>query len=317
MGQVAAPTVSPLGLLVPLGLLWGSAAAASMGPKWPEPLFGRLASPGFPGEYADHQERHWALAAPPGYRLRLYFTHFDLELSYLCEYDYVQLSSGTKVLATLCGHQSTDTERAPGNDTFYSPGPSLDITFRSDYSNEKPFKGFEAFYAAEDIDECQVSPEESPPCDHYCHNYLGGFYCSCRAGYVLHQNKRTCSALCSDQVFTARSGEFSSPEYPGPYPKLSSCTYHIRLEEGFSVVLDFVGPFDVEWHPETQCPYDSLQIQTGTGKSGPLCGETAPRRIETKSNTVNVTFVTDDSGDNTGWKIHYTSTAVSQPDGAT
>lgn len=91
MGQVAAPTVSPLGLLVPLGLLWGSAAAASMGPKWPEPLFGRLASPGFPGEYADHQERHWALAAPPGYRLRLYFTHFDLELSYLCEYDYVQV----------------------------------------------------------------------------------------------------------------------------------------------------------------------------------------------------------------------------------
>lgn len=53
------------------------------------------------------------------------------------------------MLATLCGWESTDTERAPGNDTFHSPGSSLDVTFRSDYSNEKPFTGFEAFYAAE------------------------------------------------------------------------------------------------------------------------------------------------------------------------
>lgn len=53
------------------------------------------------------------------------------------------------MLATLCGQESTDTERAPGNDSFYSDGSSLDVTFRSDYSNEKPFTGFEAFYSAE------------------------------------------------------------------------------------------------------------------------------------------------------------------------
>lgn len=53
------------------------------------------------------------------------------------------------MLATLCGQESTDTERAPGNDSFYSDGSSLDVTFCSDYSNEKPFTGFEAFYSAE------------------------------------------------------------------------------------------------------------------------------------------------------------------------
>ena len=53
------------------------------------------------------------------------------------------------MLATLCGQESRDTERAPGNDTFYSLVPSLKVTFHSDYSNEKPFTGFEAFYAAE------------------------------------------------------------------------------------------------------------------------------------------------------------------------
>ncbi|XP_057161124.1 mannan-binding lectin serine protease 2 isoform X2 [Ursus arctos] len=299
-------------LLVFLGLLWGSAATAPH-PQWPEPMFGRLASPGFPGEYANNQEQRWTLMAPPGYRLRLYFTHFHLELSYLCEYDYVKLSSGTKVLATLCGHESTDTERAPGNDTFYSPASRLDVTFRSDYSNEKPFTGFEAFYAAEDIDECQVPPGQAPPCDHHCHNHLGGFYCSCRRGYVLHENKRTCSALCSGQVFTNRSGVLSSPEYPQPYPKLSSCTYSIHLEEGFSIILDFVGSFDVETHPDTLCPYDSLKIQTDKEEYGPFCGTTLPPRIETKSNAVTITFVTDHSGDHTGWKIHYTTTAQPCP----
>ncbi|XP_037021634.2 mannan-binding lectin serine protease 2 isoform X4 [Artibeus jamaicensis] len=300
-------------LLILLGLLWRSAAAPE-GPQWPKPVFGRLASPGFPEKYANDQELRWSLTAPPGYRLRLYFTHFHLELSYLCEYDFVKLSSGSKVLATLCGWESTDTERAPGNDTFYSLGSSLDVTFHSDYSNEKPFRGFEAFYAAEDIDECQVAPGEAPPCEHHCHNHLGGFYCSCRAGYVLHQNKRTCSALCSGQVFTARSGVISSPEYPQPYPNLSSCTYSIRLEEGFKIILDFVESFDVEAHPDTQCPYDSLKIQTDMKEHGPFCGNTLPPRIETKSNSVTIIFTTDQSGDNRGWKVHYTSTAQPCPD---
>ncbi|XP_042551663.1 mannan-binding lectin serine protease 2 [Dipodomys spectabilis] len=300
-------------LLALAGLL-GALTAASSDPKAPEPVFGRLASPGFPGPYPNDQERRWTLVAPPGYRLRLYFTHFQLELSYLCEYDFVKLSAGTKVLATLCGWESTDTERAPGNSSFYSPGPSLEVTFRSDYSNERPFTGFEAFYAAEDIDECHVPPGDAPRCDHHCHNHLGGFYCSCRAGYQLHKDQRTCSALCSGQVFTARSGELSSPEYPEPYPKLSSCTYSIRLEEGFRLSLDFVGSFDVETHPEAQCPYDFLKIHTGRREHGPFCGTTPPRRIETQSNTATITFVTDDSGDHTGWRIRYTSTAQPCPD---
>uniref|UniRef100_A0A452RJW8 CUB domain-containing protein n=1 Tax=Ursus americanus TaxID=9643 RepID=A0A452RJW8_URSAM len=273
------------------------------------PMFGRLASPGFPGEYANNQEQRWTLMAPPGYRLRLYFTHFHLELSYLCEYDYVKVPTrGTTRTLPRAGGQGP-LGRAPGNDTFYSPASRLDVTFRSDYSNEKPFTGFEAFYAAEDIDECQVPPGQAPPCDHHCHNHLGGFYCSCRRGYVQDlTTSGPLSALCSGQVFTNRSGVLSSPEYPQPYPKLSSCTYSIHLEEGFSIILDFLGSFDVETHPDTLCPYDSLKIQTDKEEYGPFCGTTLPPRIETKSNAVTITFVTDHSGDHTGWKIHYTTT---------
>lgn len=83
----------PPRLLILLGLLWGSAAAPG-GTQWPQPVFGRLASPGFPGKYPDDQELRWTLTAPPGYRLRLYFTHFHLELSYRCEYDFVKVPTG-------------------------------------------------------------------------------------------------------------------------------------------------------------------------------------------------------------------------------
>lgn len=61
----------------------------------------------------------------------------------------LQLSSGGRTLATLCGKDSTDTEEAPGNKTYISMDNNLMVVFRSDYSNEKPFTGFEAFYAAE------------------------------------------------------------------------------------------------------------------------------------------------------------------------
>lgn len=61
----------------------------------------------------------------------------------------LQLSSGGRTLATLCGKDSTDTEEAPGNKTYVSVDNNLMVVFRSDYSNEKPFTGFEAFYAAE------------------------------------------------------------------------------------------------------------------------------------------------------------------------
>ncbi|KAM9217782.1 LOW QUALITY PROTEIN: mannan-binding lectin serine protease 2 [Leptosomus discolor] len=158
-------------------------------------MYGRITSPSFPNVYPNHKERIWNITVPKGYSVRIYFTHFNLELSYLCEYDYVKLSSGGRTLATLCGKDSTDTEEAPGNKTYVSVDNNLMVVFRSDYSNEKPFTGFEAFYAAEDIDECRQLFDGEPLCNHHCHNYVGGYYCSCRIGYTLHENKRTCTGI--------------------------------------------------------------------------------------------------------------------------
>ncbi|XP_062822103.1 mannan-binding lectin serine protease 2 isoform X2 [Anolis carolinensis] len=278
-----------------------------------ERMYGRIASPDFPNIYPNSKERTWNITVPRGYAIRLYFTHFNLELSYLCEYDYVKLRSGGKVLATLCGHQSTDTEEAPGDKTYHSLDNNLAVTFRSDYSNEKEFTGFEAFYAAEDIDECEQQLDGEPICDHHCHNHLGGFYCSCQVGYLLHRDKKTCTADCQSRVLTTRMGEFTSPNYPNPYPKLSQCHYGIRVEEGFMVILEFVETFDVESHPEVPCPYDILKIKTPKEEFGPFCGDTLPSQIETRSHIVDIQFATDRSGVHTGWKLRYNTTALPCP----
>lgn len=57
-------------------------------------MYGRITSPDFPNNYPNHKERTWNVTVPKGYAVRIYFTHFNLELSYQCEYDYVKVCVG-------------------------------------------------------------------------------------------------------------------------------------------------------------------------------------------------------------------------------
>uniref|UniRef100_W5KGH7 MBL associated serine protease 1 n=1 Tax=Astyanax mexicanus TaxID=7994 RepID=W5KGH7_ASTMX len=275
-------------------------------------MYGSIQSPNFPEPYPKESEVQWNISVPDGHQIRLYFMHFDIEPSYLCEYDYVKVSP-TEELAVFCGRESTDTERVPADDIIYSPGSTLSVAFHSDFSNEERYSGFEAHYSAVDIDECRDRNDEDLACDHFCHNYIGGYYCSCRYGYQLHSDNRTCKVECSDSVYTERSGQFTSADFPKPYPKSSDCLYRIELEDGFLVTLDFDDSFDIEDHPEVTCPYDHIKIQAGEREFGPFCGDRSPGRIQTGSNIVSILFHSDNSGENLGWKLTYTATGSECP----
>ncbi|KAM4041453.1 mannan-binding lectin serine protease 1 [Anomaloglossus baeobatrachus] len=277
-------------------------------------MYGEIQTPNFPDSYPSETEVTWNITVPEGFRIKLYFIHFDLEPSYLCEYDYAKVETDEQILSVFCGRESTDTEQAPGQQAIMSPGNFLSLTFRSDFSNEERYTGFDAHYSAVDVDECAERNDEDMVCDHHCHNYIGGFYCSCRFGYLLHSDNRTCKVECSDNLYTQRSGIISSADYPSPYPKSSDCLYRIELEEGFVVNLQFDDNFDIEDHPEVSCPYDYLKIKAGRKEFGPICGEKPPGRIETGSNSVQILFHSDNSGENGGWRLSYTVTGVSCPE---
>ncbi|XP_034638572.1 mannan-binding lectin serine protease 1 isoform X2 [Trachemys scripta elegans] len=282
--------------------LFGSAAAIEL-----TDMFGEIQSPNFPDSYPSDSDVIWNISVPDGFRIKLYFMHFDLESSYLCEYDYVKVEAEDQVLATFCGRETTDTEQAPGQQVVLSPGPYMGLTFRSDFSNEERFTGFDAHYTAVDVDECLEKSDEELACDHNCHNYIGGYYCSCRFGYILHSDNRTCKVECSSNLFTQRSGVITSADFPSPYPKSSDCLYRIELEEGFLISLQFEDSFDIEDHPEVSCPYDYIKIKAGRKEFGPFCGEKSPGRLETQSNSVQILFHSDSSGENRGWKLSYTA----------
>ncbi|CAK6979956.1 mannan-binding lectin serine protease 1 isoform X2 [Scomber scombrus] len=239
-------------------------------------MYGSLQSPNFPEPYPRETELRWNVSVPDSFQIKLYFSHFDLEPSYLCEYDYVKVEAEGEVLALFCGREDTDTEAVPAQQVITSPRNSLSIFFSSDFSNEERYSGFMAHYSAVDVDECRDQSDEDLICDHFCHNYIGGYYCSCRYGYLLHSDNRTCRVECSDGVFRQRSGVLSSVDFPSPYPKSSECLYLIQVEAGFRVRLQFDPNFDVEDHPDVSCPYDYVKIKAGSSEFGPFCGSQCP-----------------------------------------
>uniref|UniRef100_A0A3Q2Y059 MBL associated serine protease 1 n=1 Tax=Hippocampus comes TaxID=109280 RepID=A0A3Q2Y059_HIPCM len=266
--------------------------------------FGSFQSPNFPATYPDNMHHRWDIRVPDGFRVRLDFSHFDLEPSDMCQCDYIRVRWWH---ARIHKHTNMHGQKLAGQTPLGASGNIVSVVFSSDFSNQQNFSGFQAHYSAVDMDECVEGVDENDACDHLCHNYVGGFYCSCRLGYLLHPDKRTCTVECSGLVFSERVGSLSSPNFPSPYPKRTECSYVIQVSPGLKLRLHFGDPFDVEDHPQTLCPYDFIKIRAASKEFGPFCGGKSPGVIQTDSNIVAILFHSDHSGENVGWRMTYTS----------
>ncbi|XP_076010741.1 uncharacterized protein c1s.2 [Genypterus blacodes] len=267
-------------------------------------LLGWVESPGYPTGYMPHSSLNWSRCAPKGHVLSLKLIHLNMENSKDCENDALKIFSNGEVISVLCGKTEFEELQSSVNPLLLSnPGGCLSLSFHSDYSNIKRFTGFRGFYTVRDFDECEEDPETG--CTQFCHNFIGGYYCSCRHGYHLDSDNHTCTVSCSEDFSGLREGSISSPSWPDPYSDNAICTYTLSVEDHLQLVLHFSADFDVEKSGD-QC-VDSLTVETLSGRVWTFCGNTAPSLLHTYAHHLKIRFTSDGFGSNKGFSFHYTT----------
>ncbi|GAA6098220.1 mannan-binding lectin serine protease 2-like [Tachysurus ichikawai] len=260
-------------------------------------LAGLIQSPSFPYGYGSNVSATWKRCAPPGHVLVLTLLHLDLEESFQCENDFLEVSEHG-LLAKLCGRKTSEELRSVDPSLRSSSGGCLSITFQSDYSNTERHTGFQLFYTTQDVDECW---ENIVMCSHFCHNYIGGYSCTCKPGYYLDEDQHECHADCTEQRHGA--GVLTPPGSPGPYFENANCSYRLSVNEGEQLWFKFTGVFDVESR-HGQC-VDFVKIKTDSETFGPFCGKDKPADILSSSQRAEVTFYSDLEGTNQGFTLEY------------
>ena len=101
---------------------------------------GSIYSPGYPGNYDNHENCQWRFIAPFGSKVLLYFTAFELEDNSGCSYDSVELFDGRDNLALRLSTNCGNSLPLP----VYSSSVNMYMQFKSDSSVTD--NGFVAHY---------------------------------------------------------------------------------------------------------------------------------------------------------------------------
>ncbi|XP_015254525.1 PREDICTED: platelet-derived growth factor D [Cyprinodon variegatus] len=129
---------------------------------------------------------------------------------------------------------------------------------------------------------------------------------------VLRGNSITTDLYRSDENITVTSagGFISSPNYPKAYPRNLCLSWKLLSPPGTVIHLEFDEQFNIEEPVKGKCSYDYVEVeeksQSSTIKWGRWCGQKAPSSLTSKSNTLRITFKSDDYFvAKPGFKIHY------------
>ncbi|XP_064196223.1 adhesion G-protein coupled receptor G6 isoform X4 [Anguilla rostrata] len=122
----------------------------------------------------------------------------------------------------------------------------------------------------------------------------------------LETSVLSCQVDCN-QVFTSPLGSFTSPCYPGDYPKSLACRWTLRAPAGFIVQLTFA---DFELEEALGCIYDRVIVSTGSSDVK-FCGITAHGlTLNSTGNVMELLFSSDFSIQKKGFNITYRQVAV-------
>uniref|UniRef100_A0A3Q2NTU4 Platelet-derived growth factor D n=1 Tax=Fundulus heteroclitus TaxID=8078 RepID=A0A3Q2NTU4_FUNHE len=129
---------------------------------------------------------------------------------------------------------------------------------------------------------------------------------------VLRGNSRRDDLYHKDENIsvTPAGGVIFSPNYPKAYPRNLCLSWKLLSPPGTLIHLEFDEQFNLEEPVNGKCSYDFVEVEeismTSTIKWGRWCGPRAPSSLTSKSNTLRITFKSDDYFvAKPGFKINY------------
>ncbi|KAL7668180.1 hypothetical protein ACOME3_008894 [Neoechinorhynchus agilis] len=169
-------------------------------------------------------------------------------------------------------------------------------------------------------------------CSQICNSVFGKIVCECDIGYKLLKDGRSCKTLssiesvlklaelqrnkenCKEHIRLGVRRPFSIIRSPrddstNRYPSNLSCSWLIEAPIRRKIIFKF-EEFEIEGSPGI-CTYDRLQftqLHPYTNRhlgTRVLCGNRKPRPFTSRSNLVNVTFVTDISNNARGFVLKF------------
>ncbi|XP_028278938.1 deleted in malignant brain tumors 1 protein-like isoform X4 [Parambassis ranga] len=183
---------------------------------------GTFYSPNYPNPYPNNAVCVWYIRLS-GQRVELELSDVNIELESSCFYDAIYIydgpSTSSSLLGMLCGRK---------NSTFYSTGPSLTVSFKSD--SIVSYSGFRAYYRA--VGPMEPTPTAQPSCQYNCGNYMGSCSCSSSCQYYGnccpdYNNHCLSTTTPSGYESTAQpSCQYNCGNYMGSCSCSSSCQYY-------------------------------------------------------------------------------------------
>ncbi|XP_062388450.1 deleted in malignant brain tumors 1 protein-like [Sardina pilchardus] len=252
------------------------------GGEWTTPE-GEFTSPNYPRHYPNKAHCTWTIKSTGNRVVELKFPAVELEPDWIkdCRFDSIKVFDGPasdqRLIGLLCGTQ-TETGH------FTSTRNELTVVFSSDSSTSHP--GFKAQYSFVDVPSLAEYPSPAPTED----------------------PKET--SKCGS-VMVEPKGEFSSPNYPEPYPNNAKCTWSIQSTGNHLIELLFPY-FLVEYRAwDADCRFDSVSVYDGPLADDKLihrlCGNytTTPISLKSTKNEMTVVFTSDSTFPDKGFHAQY------------
>ncbi|XP_053545868.1 tumor necrosis factor-inducible gene 6 protein [Bombina bombina] len=121
--------------------------------------------------------------------------------------------------------------------------------------------------------------------------------------YCYNPNAKECGG-----VLTEQERDIKSPGYPDEYESDQICYWHIRLNYGQRIYIEFLD-FDIE--DDTDCLSDYFEVYDSYddvhGLIGRFCGDELPDDIISTGNVMTLKFLTDGSITAGGFKLKYSA----------